>query len=87
LAFRAQRAGVSAVGGVDPAAVLDAASSQGSVTVGAELDVPGLRGLWLGEASITEVERPSFHGGGFAPAPPVSVSLILEVPTSGPPAA
>ena len=84
LTFRARREGVAVAGGANPAAVIDVVSREGTVTLGAELEVPGLKGIWIGNASITEVERPSFYGGGFAPAPPVSAALILEIPSTGP---
>ncbi len=82
--FRAQREGLATAGGGNQAAVVELVSPEGKIAVGAELEVPGLKGTWLGEATITEVERPSFHGGGYAPAPAVSVSLILEIPSAGP---
>jgi hypothetical protein len=55
------------------------------VIVAAELDVPSLQGMWIGDATITEVERPSFHGGGFGPAPELQIALILDIPSAGPP--
>jgi hypothetical protein len=84
LEFHAKSDGVAAAGSMDPAAILEVAAPAGGITIGAELDIPGLKGIWIGDASISEVERPSFHGGGFAPATPVTMSLILEIPTAGP---
>jgi hypothetical protein len=67
----------------DQAAFLELTQEGASVRVSAELEVPTIDGIWVGEALLSEVERPSFHGGGYAPAPPVSLALILEVPAAG----
>src|SRR6185436_16707836 len=82
--IRASKDTISASPTADQKAVLELSLPQGQVVLGAELDVPGLRGMWLGEATLTEVEQPSFHGGGFAPAAEMRISLILEVPSAGP---
>jgi hypothetical protein len=85
LTLRSQSEGLAAQGSGDQAAVVELVSSAGRVSVGADLEVPGLRGVWRGEANIAEVERPSFLGGGFAPAPTLSMALLLEFPPQGPP--
>jgi hypothetical protein len=83
--LRASRLKPSSSPASDQQAIVVLSAPEGQVVVGAELDVPGLQGTWLGEASIREVERPTFNGGGFAPAPEMRISLILDVPQSGPP--
>lgn len=82
--FRAVRPSTSASAAADQQAIIELSTAEGRVIVPAELDVPSLQGTWIGDATITEVERPSFHGGGFAPAPELEVALILEVPVAGP---
>jgi hypothetical protein len=83
--LRAVRPSTSTSSTADQQALIELSSAQGQVAVGAELDVPSLQGTWIGEATISEVERPSFHGGGFGPAPALEISLILDVPTAGQP--
>jgi hypothetical protein len=69
----------------DRSAVIEVAGTAGSALVGADLIAPTLQGMWIGEAVVSAVEQPSFYGGGSAPAPAMSVSLILEVPSAGRP--
>ncbi len=83
--LRARKSGLAASGVTGLAAVIEVSSSVGRAFVGAELEVPTLRGIWTGEARLTEVERPSFHGGGYTPAPTLAVALIFEVPSAGRP--
>jgi hypothetical protein len=84
LTFRARRGDLGTAGAGDQAAVLALSSPEGRVLVGADLEVPGLNGVWRGEVTLTEVERPIAYGGGFAPAPPVTFSLLFEMPETGP---
>jgi hypothetical protein len=84
VAFSAARPNTSSSSAADQQAVIELSAPEGNVVIAAELDVPNLKGVWIGDASITEVERPSFHGGGFAPAPEMGISLILEIPSAGP---
>jgi hypothetical protein len=83
--FRAKNPVATQPGGISAAAVVQVVGAGGSVQAAADLEVPALRGIWVGEARLEEVQRPSFHGGGFAPAPPMTFSLILEVPATGSP--
>lgn len=85
LAFRARWRGVGQAGTTDQAGVVEIASRAGRVRVGAELNVPTLRGFWMGEASLSEVKAPSALGGAFAAAPGFDFSVILEFPDAGPP--
>ncbi len=82
--LRAVRPNTSTASTADQQAVIELSTPQGQVVVAAELDVPSIQGTWIGDATITEVERPSFYGGGFAPAPQLAIALILQVPTAGP---
>lgn len=82
--LRAVRPNTSTSAAADQQAVIELSTPQGQVVVAAELDVPSLQGTWIGEATITEVERPSFFGGGFGPAPELQIALILDIPTVGP---
>lgn len=84
LAFRARSEKISAPESGGKVAVVEIAGAAGKAVVEAELSVPNLRGTWMGEVSLSEVDRPSSGGGGFAPAPVVPVSLILEIPEAGP---
>jgi hypothetical protein len=69
----------------DQAAFIELTEEGVRVRVAAELEVPTLEGYWIGEALLTEVERSSFHGTGYAPAPLVSLALLLEIPATGAP--
>jgi hypothetical protein len=71
--------------GTFKSALIEVSSAVGSTLLGAELEVPAVRGLWIGEVQLSEVERPSFHGGGYAPAAKLPLSVILEIPSSGSP--
>ena len=81
--LRAQAPTATPVGGVQKAALLEVTGAGGATQIALDLDVRSLRGFWTGEARLSEVERPSFYGGGFAPAAEMPVSLLLEVPTAG----
>ena len=83
IVLRAQAPTATPVGGVEKAALLEVTGAGGAVQVALDLDVRSLRGFWTGEARLSEVERPSFYGGGFAPATEMTISLILDVPTAG----
>jgi hypothetical protein len=85
ITLRARQEGAVTPGAVQKALAVEVTGSTGSVLVGADLELVTLKGRWTGEAFLTEVERPSFHGGGFAPAASLPVSLILEVPAAGQP--
>jgi len=85
VAVRAERTGVVSAGTLGQGAVIDAVLPDGRVTVSAELTSPLRQGIWIGEAVLAEVERPSFHGGGLAPASRLPVSLIFEIPIAGSP--
>src|SRR5690606_14529387 len=49
------------------------------------LVLPGLHGLWIGEAIVSRVSRPEAYGGGLAAAPEAPVALILSIPDDGGP--
>jgi hypothetical protein len=85
LSLRARQEGGASPSPAQRALAIEVTGVTGSVLVGADLDPATLTGTWTGEAFLTEVERPSFHGGGYAPVETLSLSLILEVPGSGPP--
>ncbi len=85
ITIRASQEGVVAASAALQGAVLKISAANGGATVGAELEPPTLKGFWIGEATLTEVERMSRNGSGFAPAPSLPMSLILEVPNTGRP--
>jgi len=85
ISLRAQQAGAVTPGAVAKALAIEVTGSTGSTVVGADLELATMKGTWTGEATLTEIERPSFHGGGYAPAASLPVSLILEVPGAGQP--
>jgi hypothetical protein len=85
ISLRASQQGLVAASAALQGAILEISADNGGVTVGAELESPTLRGTWIGEAILTEVERMSLYGAGFAPAPNLAVSLILEIPATGRP--
>jgi hypothetical protein len=80
LTLKAERPGVA---GPDVGAVVEVSLATGQAVLGAELEAPTLQGLWMGEASLSEVERMSAYGGGFAPAPALPISMLLEIPEVG----
>jgi hypothetical protein len=85
LAFRARQEGLAAAGTAPLALAIEVSGATGSVLVGAELDPVVLKGIWTGEALLSEIELPTFHGGGgYAPAAGLPVALVLEVPEAGP---
>jgi hypothetical protein len=83
LAARAQ--GLAAPGTPDQGAVIEIDLPTGRVIVSAELDLPERRGIWIGEVTLDEVARPSFHGGGFAPTAPMRTAILLDIPDVGAP--
>jgi hypothetical protein len=44
-----------------------------------DLNLATLEGIWMGEANLSEIERPTVHGGGYAPVEPVPAALIVEI--------
>jgi hypothetical protein len=85
IGLRAQQGGVAAPGAEFQSALLEIDAAAGRAEVGAELESATLKGLWIGEATLSEVEQSSRFGGGFAPAPSAPISLLLEVPPIGRP--
>jgi hypothetical protein len=85
LALRASRQGVAAASAAQQAALVEIRGPEGVTALEAELNAPTLQGVWIGEASISEVEKMSLYGPGYAPVASVSMSLILEIPPAGRP--
>jgi hypothetical protein len=83
--FRARKQGASPAASAVQAAIIEVAGPRGRAVVGAELSAPTLQGVWIGEATISEVEKMSLYGPGYAPSPALPVSLILEIPATGKP--
>jgi hypothetical protein len=85
IALRASQDGAVTPGTVAKALALEITGATGSALVAADLELATMRGTWTGEAFLGEVERPSFHGGGYGAAASLTVSIILEVPAAGQP--
>ena len=79
----AESQGIVPAGSPDQGAVVEVVLPSGQAVIGAELIPPIRQGIWIGDATLGEVERASIHGGGFAPAPGLTASLILDMPASG----
>lgn len=85
LALRARDDEISRAEGSRRALAIEIAGPSGSVLVAADLDLATLEGTWTGEAFLSEVERPSFHGGGYAPVERLPLAIILDIPRTGRP--
>lgn len=83
LSLSAETAGVVPPGSLDQGVVVEIVLPNGLVVLSAELSPPLRQGIWIGEATLTEVQRPGFAGGGYAPAPALPFALLLEITANG----
>jgi hypothetical protein len=85
LTLRARSEGVASPNAAQRALAVEITGPAGSLLVGADLNLATLEGIWMGEANLSEIERPTVHGGGYAPVEPVPAALIVEISASGQP--
>jgi len=85
LFLSAESQGIVPPGSPEQGAVVEVVLPSGQAILGADLIPPIRQGIWVGEATITQVERAGIHGGGSAPAPGITASLLLDIPASGQP--
>jgi hypothetical protein len=85
LAVRAEQPGIVPAGSPVQGAVIEVDLPNGRVAVSAELTPPVRQGIWIGEAVLDEVDLAGVHGGGFAPAPILPISLLLDIQATGQP--
>jgi hypothetical protein len=83
--FQARKLGASPAASAVQTAVIEVSGPRGRAQVGAELSSPTIQGVWTGEALISQVEKMSLYGPGYAPSPPLAISIILEIPATGHP--